>query len=251
MRTRVLRALGLVLVAFATVVAVPSIASAHTKPTWTTTWSGTHRPAADLSVVHGIPGLDVDIYVVRNFSAVKVLRNVHFGTAADLDTSYPGWVTPGVYLVDVVKAGTSPFEPLLLRSVFLGFHQSKTVAAYVTATPEGQAGRPALGVFTNDTSTTNGQARVTVRHLAVAPSVGVYANGAVPLVASFSNGQSASTVVPEGTYDVTVTAPGAPSTVLADLGNVGVAADTNTLAFAVGTFPSTFTVVSLVVPTTT
>ncbi len=116
-------------------------------------------PATDLSLVHGIPGLDVDIYVVKNFFSYKELPDVHFGTAADLTTAFPGWVTPGLYTVDVVPTGTSPFKPLLLTSFFLGSGQSKTVAAYVTATPSGAAGQPTLGVFTNDVSSTGGQSR--------------------------------------------------------------------------------------------
>ena len=49
-------------------------------------------------------------------------------------------------------------------------------------------------------------ARVTVRHLAVAPTVGVYADSSVAITPSFSNGQTAAAVVPPSSYDVTVTA---------------------------------------------
>ena len=56
-------------------------------------------------------------------------------------------------------------------------------------------------------------------------------------------------MVPPSTYGVTVTAPGTPGTVLFNVGNVSLAADTNTLAFAIGDYPSTFTVVALAVPT--
>ena len=158
-------------------------------------------------------------------------------------------VTPGRYVVDVVPAGTSPFKPLLITSFFLGYGQSKTVAAYMTATPAGVAGQPTLGVFTNDVSSTGGMARVTVRHLAVAPTVGVYADGSVAVTPSFSNGQTAAAAVPPSSYDVTVTAPNAPGTVLYDLGNVSLSANTNTLAFAIGDYPSTFTVVAVAIPT--
>ena len=56
---------------------------------------------------------------------------------------------------------------------------------------------------------------------------------------AFSNGQTATAVVPASTYDVTVTKASTPGTVYDDLGLVTVAANTNTLAFAIGTFPST------------
>ena len=239
------------LIAGLTVAAVPAGASS---------WSqsdnhGQHgdwdhgRSTADLSLVHGVPGLRVDIYVVKNFHSFKELAGVSFGAATDLSTDFPGWVTSGIYTVDVVPTGGNPFHPLLLTSFALGSHQSKTVAAYVTADASGTAGGPTLGVFSNDVSSTGGSARVTVRHLAVAPTVGVYANGAVALTPAFSNGQTAVAQVPSSSYDVTVTAPSTPATVLADLGPVALPANTNVLAFAIGTYGSSFEVVSLAVPT--
>ena len=83
------------------------------------------------------------------------------------------------------------------------------MAAYVTATPSGAAGQPTLGVFTNDVSSTGGMSRVTVRHLAVAPTVGVYGDGSVAVTPAVSNGQTATAVVPPNNYGVTVTAPNA------------------------------------------
>jgi hypothetical protein len=209
-------------------------------------WRGSEP---DLSLVHGVPGLNVDIYVYKNVFSVKKLSDVTFGTVADLDADFPGWVTPGFYVVDVVATGASPCHPLLETTVLLGWGQNKTVAAYVTASPSGSPGTPTLEAFSNDVGSTAGAARVTARHLAVAPTVGVYADGSVAVTPAFSNGQSAEAVVPAGSYDVTVTAPSTPSTVLDDLGAVSLPANTNTLAFAIGTYPSTFKVVTLQIPT--
>jgi Domain of unknown function (DUF4397) len=243
-------------------VAVASPASQHHSPYTparsSNSW-GDHRrgsgPVTDLSLVHGVPNLAVDIYVIKNFSSYKELPDVHFATVADLTAAFPGWVSPGFYVIDVVATGGNPFKPLLITSLSLRPGQSKTVAAYVTANAAGQPGHPTLGVFANDTSPTNGQARVTVRHLAVAPTVGVCANGAVPITTGFSNGQTASAVVPASppAYAVTVTAPATSGcgSKLAGPISVDLPANTNTLAFAIGTFPSTFTVVTLAVPTST
>ena len=217
-------------------------------------WNGAGRcraSSAGLSVVHGVPDLPVDIYVVKNFREVKKLTNVNFGTAADLGAAFPGFVTKGLYFIDIVPTGASPWKPLLSTTTVLGSGESKSIVAYVTADAAGTAGGPTLGVFDNDVSSTNGQSRVTVRHLAVAPTVGVYANGAVAITPAFSNGETATAVVPAGTYGVTVTAPNAPSTVLADIGDVALAANTNTLAFAIGTYGTTFKVASVQVPTAT
>jgi hypothetical protein len=188
--------------------------------------------------------------VVKNLFSYKEFKNVQFGTAtADVSTDYPGWVTPGFYVVDVVPTGGNPFKPLLITDLFLGANQSKTVAAYVTANAAGTPGSSTLGVFTNDLSSTGGQARVTVRHLAVAPTVGVYADSTVAITPAFSNGQTATAAAPAGSYHVTVTAPNTPGTVLADLGSVTLLANTNALAFAIGIYPSSFEVVTLAVPT--
>ena len=212
---------------------------------------GAPVPSTNLNLVHGIPGLDVDIYVVKNFNIFQTreLSGVTFGTAADLNTALPGFVTPGFYIIDIVGHGGNPFKPVLLASTYLGAGQSKTAVAYVSASTGGTAGSPKLGVFTNDVSSTSGHARVTVAHTAVAPTVGVCADGSVPVVPAFSNGQQASAVVPAGSYSVTVTAPNNCSTVLAGpIGPVSLAANTTTLVYAIGAYPSTFTVASLVVP---
>lgn len=208
-----------------------------------------HSRVAELNLVHGIPDVPVDIYVVKNFREVKKLTNVKFGTAASLNAVFPGFVTPGFYIVDIVPTGGHPMQPLLIKATFLLPGQSKSIVAYLRANAAGQAGAPKLGVFRNNAFSTGGQSRVTVRHLAVAPTVGVYANGAVAVTPAFSNGQTAAAVVPAGTYGVTVTAPHDPSTVLADLGDVKLPANTNTLAFAIGSYPSTFKVVTLQIPT--
>ena len=129
---------------------------------------------ANLNVVHGIPGLDVDIYVVKNFNifGAKELSDVTFGTAADLNTAFPGFITPGFYTIDIVAHGGNPFQPVLITSTYLGAGQSETAVAYTSADAAGNPGSPTLTVFHNDISATKGQARVTVAHTAVAPTVG-------------------------------------------------------------------------------
>jgi len=208
-------------------------------------------PAANLNVVHGIPGLDVDIYVVKNFNLFTAQRfaNVTFGTAVDLNTALPGYVTPGIYQIDIVNHGANPFRPLLLTATYLGAGQSETAVAYTSADTSGNPGSPTLSVFHNDVSPTNGSARVTVAHTAVAPTVGVCADGSVPVVPAFSNGQQLSAVVSPAAYTVTVTAPNNCADVLAGpIGPVTLAPNTTTLVYAIGTYPATFTVASLVVP---
>lgn len=269
MKKRTRAALGAVLAAAAlAVTAAPAVASASDAPShlsggahsgtgWPggsspAGWSG-HRPSttSDITLVHGVQlpgtnGFPVDIYVVKNLTSYKELSDVTFGTVADLGAAFPGWVTPGFYLVDVVAHGGNPFQPALLRGFSLGVGQSKTVAAYLST-----SGSPTLGVFANDVSATNGDARVQVFHLADAPTVGVCADGSVPVTSSFSNGQTAEAEVPASSYSVTVTSPatsGCGPTTLFGPATLNLPADMTTLAYAIGVFPSSFTVVTLTVP---
>ena len=241
----------------ATMVAGLALTSAGTAGanTWGGSMPAPAAPSTNLDLVHGIPNTPVDIYIVKNLNLwnYKELSNVNFGTAANLNTAIPGFITPGFYTIDIVPTGANPFKPLLLANTWLSAGQSKTAVAYVTADASGTAGSPKLGVFTNNLSSTSGQARVQVTHTAVAPTVGVCADGAVPVVPAFSNGQQAAAVVPAGTYDVSVTAPVATGSTtcgasLADIGNVTLTADTTTLAYAIGTYGSSFTVAALQIP---
>jgi len=219
---------------------------------WNYREGGTQAPSADLNIVHGVPGLAVDNYVVEDFDVFqgKELSDVTFGTAADLNDALPGFVTPGFYLTDIVGHGGNPFKPVPLTSTHLGFGQSKTAVAYVGASAAGVAGSPKVTVCNNSVTATNGKVRVSVTHTAVAPTVGVCPDRTVPLVPAFSNGQQASTVVPAGPCSVTVAAPDNCSSVLAGpIGPVALAADATTRVYAIGTYPSTFTMASLVVPT--
>ena len=248
MKHRLFRVVGALAVAVGLTVASAGAAGATG---WNPGGGWSAPQSANLNVVHGIPGLDVDIYVIKNFNIFqyKELSNVTFGTAADLNTALPGFITPGFYTIDIVAHGGNPFKPVLISTTYLGAGQSKTAVAYVSATPAGAAGSPTLTVFNNNVSATNGQARVSVAHTAVAPTVGVCADGTVPVVPAFNNGQQEAAVVAPAAYTVTVTAPNNCSDVLAGpIGPVTLAANTTTLVYAIGTYPATFTVASLVVP---
>ena len=146
------------LVAVLTMVATPAVAGAQGQSNWLEhsawqagSWRG-YEP--DLSLVHGVPGLNVDIYVYKNIFSVKKLTDVTFGTVADLDAAFPGWVTPGFYVVDVVATGDQPVPPPPRNHGVPRLGQNKTVAAYVTASPSGSPGAATLASFSNDVSST-------------------------------------------------------------------------------------------------
>lgn len=192
---------------------------------------------AQLSVLHGIPGLTVDVYV----NGDETLPDFEFGTLAG-----PLTLPSGTYAVEIMADGDVPpgDMPLLAGEIELPPGANVTAVANLKAD-----GTPTISVFNNDTTLTNvGQARVTARHLAKAPAVDITANGAV-LFAGVENGESGSVDVPPATYEVAINAAGgaqvfplAPDTIPVDA-----ASNTSVIAYAIGDIAGEFTVVAQVV----
>ena len=157
---------------------------------------------ATLNVVHGIPGLDVDICVD--------------GTKAITDFN-PGEVVAGVkmpagtYHLGVVAAGTSCSAEVLAADATVAGGRNYTVVANLNA-----SGTPNLKIFTNDVSKVDeGMARLQVRHTAEAPAVNVWANGSRLNGGNrFTWGAKRVYEVAEGNYRVKVTLPGSSKAVI-------------------------------------
>lgn len=166
---------------------------------------------ATVSILHAIPngsGADVvDVYADSRLVAADLtpgrLRSVQ--------------VRSGTYDIEVYPDGELPgtAEPLLSapgRRIAAG--KNLTIAAHLSAT-----GRPALTLFTNDTRTVGmGMGRITVRHIAYAPSVDVRSKGST-LLAGVRNTRAATIGVMAGGYPIAVVRAGtrdavsAPTTV--------------------------------------
>lgn len=187
-----------------------------------------------VSVVHGIPGAVVDVYVNDNLFLEDFEPE---------DVAGPVVLPAGTYDIAIYGADADPEAdaPVIdAPGVMVPAGINAAVVAHLDAD-----GNPTASVFVNDVSeVADGEARLTIRHTAEAPEVDVYANGAIELTpGAFVNGEEAVNDVPAGTYGATVTAPGDASTVLADLGDVTLAEGVNTIVYAIGTYPDTFTVV--------
>jgi hypothetical protein len=201
-----------------------------------------------VAIVHGVPNLTVDLYVVNNFRRAT-FNNVTFNTAATLEQltgrkTQPGFVYVGVLPADALENGRID-KPILQTSFWLSWGQSRSVVAHLTAD-----GAPKLSTFVNDVRTEGSNGQVTVHHLAAAPQVGVYVPVDPPIAVTpaFVNGERATLEVPAGTYPAVVTAPNDPATVLAGPIDVPIQADKTTLAFAIGDFAAgTFTVAAVIV----
>ncbi len=177
---------------------------------------------ATVSVLHGVPGLTVDVYA----NGEEILPDFAPGTLSD-----PLTLPAGSYDLQVYADGDGPGngQPAVEASgVEVPGGVDATVAAHLDA-----SGQPTLTVFVNDTApTAPGEARLTVRHTAAAPAVDVRADGSV-LFGDLTNPDEASGDVPAGTYSADVVLAGT-ETVAIGPADLDLAEGTNTIVYAWG-----------------
>ena len=151
---------------------------------------------ATLNVVHGIPGVDVNVCV----NGTEAIPDFSFG---DVVTGVP--LADGLYTFKIVAAADACTATgiLVAADVALTGGKNYTAVAYLE-----EDGTPTLGLYKNGTKPVDkGTSRLLVRHNAAAPAVDVWANGA-PLVTDFMNGETAKAIVPQGVYAAWVSLPG-------------------------------------------
>lgn len=180
-----------------------------------------------LTLVHGIPGpngfpVDITWTYLANGDSTTV-RGVTFGASATV----PDMAT-GRYRLDIRPAGSSTVA--LSAPFSIGRNQSVSLAAHLNSN-----GQPAAAGFVDDVRRTrSNQARVIVRHLAVAPAVDVIANDSLKLFRNLANPRSSRpAVIPAGTYNVKVAAA-ADNSVVALNADLTFAPRTTTVVYAVG-----------------
>jgi uncharacterized protein DUF4397 len=150
---------------------------------------------ASLNVVHGIPGVGVEVCVngavaIPGFDPGEVVTGVP--------------LPAGSYDVKIVAEGDTCSDPAILEATGIELASGKdyTAIAYLMAD-----GTPTLGLFKNNVKPlAKGTARLTVRHTAAAPAVDVWANGA-RILSDVPNGASATLKVPTGVYAAWVSLP--------------------------------------------
>ena len=208
MKTRVLvgSATGAVLLA---VLALPLPASAATN--------------AQLSVLHAIPGVTVDVWV----DGALTLDDFTPSTLAG-----PLSLAPATYSVAITASNaTSATDQVVLGPIDLPLADGGNYTAVAHLTPAGEA---TATLFTNDISrTAPGQGRLTVRHTAAAPAVDILAGGA-PVVKALVNPDEAILNLPAGTISAGVAAAGTTEPVLIGPADVAVAEGVNTIVYAYG-----------------
>lgn len=179
--------------------------------------------AADMSqvsVVHGIPGQPVDVYV----NGKKILPSFKPATVAG-----PLSLAAGTYDVALTKPG-DPVGSALLEDKSLKVPGGKNLS--LVAHLDG-SGKPALTAYVNDTSTLKaGMARLVVRHDAQAPAVDVRAGGK-PVFQGLTNPKEAMADVPAGTVQADVVLAGT-STVVLGPKSLDLAEGKATIVYAIG-----------------
>ncbi|MFB9730824.1 DUF4397 domain-containing protein [Ornithinimicrobium kibberense] len=175
-----------------------------------------------VSILHGVPGLTVDVYV----DGEELLPDFEPGTLTD-----PMMLAAGTYDIAVYADGDTPdsAEPAIsAEGLEVPGGANLTLAAHLA-----EDGTPMLSAFANDVSeTAAGDARLTVRHAAAAPAVDVRAGGE-PVITGLTNPNEQVLDLPAGMVSADVVLAGTEDVVLGpadlDLGE-GV----NTIVYAWG-----------------
>jgi hypothetical protein len=177
---------------------------------------------ATVSVLHGVPGLTVDVYA----NGDELIPDFEPGTLTD-----PLSLPAGSYDLQVFADGEGPGngDPAIeANDVEVPAGANATVVAHLDA-----EGQPTLSLFANDTApTAAGDARLTVRHTAAAPEVDIRADGSV-LVEGLANPDEASADVPASTYSADVVLAGTDQVAIGPA-DVDLKEGTNTIVYAWG-----------------
>jgi hypothetical protein len=181
---------------------------------------------ADLAVLHGIPGLTVDVYV----EGALTLDDFAPGDLAGPLSLDPGTYTVAITASDAADDSAPVLGPI---DITLEADMSYTAAAHLT-----EAGDPTVSLFTNDISAAgSGEGRLTVRHIAAAPEVDILADGS-PVFTGLANPDEAMADLPAGTYPAAVALAGTTEPVLGPA-DVEITEGVNTIVYAWGSAADT------------
>jgi hypothetical protein len=171
-------------------------------------------------VVHGVPGLTVDVYV----NGKAALTGFKPGQVAG-----PLSLTPGSYDVAVRKAGeAATAAPAIDKKVTLPAGANVSLVAHLSA-----AGAPTLTAFANPVGgLANGKARLVVRHTAAAPAVDVLAGGK-PVFTGLTNPNQKTADLALGTVSAAVALAGTTKPVIGPA-DLTLKAGQATVAYAIG-----------------
>ena len=182
--------------------------------------AGAQASNGTVTVIHGIPGLTVDVYVNGKLTLEDF--------APDTVTA-PLELPAGTYQIAIRAANAAADStPVLAGSATLPAGANASIVAHLDA-----SGQPKLTVFVNDTSSlAAGNTRLVVRHTAAAPAVDVLANGK-PAFTNLTNPNQATADLPAGTISASVAAAGTTTPVIGPV-DLTLPEATVTVVYAVG-----------------
>lgn len=178
------------------------------------------QASADVTLVHGIPGATVDVAV----DGTVVIDNFVPGSLANI-SSFAGQTLQNVTITDDAT-GTVLIGPVAELAVPQS--GSHSIVAHLDA--DGEA---IVTTFENNTATIDtGMARFTLRHTAAAPAVDLIIGDQRPIT-NAENGDSAEIELEDGALTDASIAP-TGDVAIAELAQLDLAANTNTIVYAVG-----------------
>ncbi|WP_458778682.1 DUF4397 domain-containing protein [Arthrobacter sp. D3-16] len=176
---------------------------------------------AQLSVLHGVPGLTVDVWV----NGERTLDDFTPGTLAGPLALPAGNYALAITAADAADASAAVIGPV---NVTLAANGNYTAVANLDA-----AGQPTANFFTNDASQIEpGKGKLTVRHTAAAPAVDVLAAGTA-VISNLANPNEQTLTLDPGTIPAAVAAAGTTQPVIGPA-DVTVAEGTHTIVYAWG-----------------
>jgi hypothetical protein len=184
-------------------------------------WHHDDAPAK-LSVLHGVPGLTVDVWVDGNLT----LDDFTPGTLAGPLELAAGDYEIAITASDATSADSPVIGPV---DVELDDGGDYTAVAHLDAD-----GAPTATLFTNDTKAprNDNKGKLTVRHVAAAPAVDVLAGGTA-VIEGLSNPDEQTLKLEAGTVSASVAAAGTTAPVIGPA-DVTVEAGKNTIVYAWG-----------------
>jgi hypothetical protein len=173
-----------------------------------------------VTVVHGIPGQPVDVYV----NGEKTIPDFQPGKVAG-----PLSLPAGDYDIALTKPGDAIGDALLtVEDAEVPGDANISLVAHLD-----EAGKPVLTPFANDTSKLGaGKTRLIVRHTAAAPAVDIRAGGE-PVFEGVTNGKEGKADLDAGGVSADVVLAGTDTRVLGPA-DLDLAEGTATIVYAVG-----------------
>ena len=176
---------------------------------------------AQLSVLHGVPGLTVDVWV----NGERTLDDFAPSTLAGPLALPAGSYDIAITAADAADASAPVIGPVTVDLAAKG--------NYTAVANLGADGKPTANLFTNDVSQiAAGKGKLTVRHTAAAPAVDVLAGGSA-VISNLSNPKEKSLTLDPGTVPAAVAATGTTQPVIGPA-DVSVKEGAHTIVYAWG-----------------